>query len=585
MLILPATAPVDDAEVQAALMQYLPDTWRSVIEKDIDGSQALPILLDRNNTNLGRFSACRRVARTIFFGSAPTEGSQNKGISDSHIKLGCAQPGESVATFGDALRRLTDEATYLYLNDRRYWYTTQPSVTRVAQDRAAQYDEEDVFALLIKDYLKPELRGNNKGDFIGIHPCPDSPADIPDEETAIRLILIKPHYTHARNDQHSPARQEASKLLEWRGTSPRNYRNTLIFLAADRLRMDELQQMTRQYMAWKSIEEEREPLNLDAFQYHQAKTKREDTHSRILALIPEAYSWLLVPDQQDPKVKSDQLAEYRLPPQQGQGLLASNASRYLRNQELLVTQLAGVILRNELDKIPLWRGDHVHIKELAENFAKYVYLPRMKHQDVLLNAIRDGLQSTNWVKETFAYASGWDEDRQRYLNLQAGHAVNIIVDAHSLLVKPEIALAQMETEALEAEAKLKASSPSMAYTQSQEKVSPAVLERSGTTITSSQIQGSTPVVPAPIQVSAVPKEPQMHRFYGSATINERLMGRDAAQIMDEVVKHLVSLNGAKVKVTLEIQAEVPNGVPTDVVRTVKENCKTLRFEAYGFEQD
>ena len=233
LIILPASVPVDDANVQAALMQYLPDTWRSVIEKDIDGPQALPVLLDRNNTNLGRFSACRRIARTIFFGSAPTEGSQNKGTSDSYIKLGCAQPGESVATFGDALRRLTDEATYLYLNDRRYWYTTQPSVTRIAQDRAAQRDEEEVFALLIKDYLKAEQRGN-KGDFAGVHPCPDSGADITDEETAVRLILIKPHYTHARNDQHSPARQDATKLLDWRGTAPRNYRNTLTLCASCR---------------------------------------------------------------------------------------------------------------------------------------------------------------------------------------------------------------------------------------------------------------------------------------------------------------------------------------------------------------
>jgi hypothetical protein len=171
------------------------------------------------------------------------------------------------------------------------------------------------------------------------------------------------------------------------------------------------------------------------------------------------------------------------------------------------------------------------------------------------------------------------------VNLQAGYAVNIIVDAHCFLVKPEIALAQMETEALEAETKLKVSSQPMASMQSQERISPAVFERGGATITSSQVQGSTPVVPAPVQLFAVPEEAQMHRFYGSTTINERLMGRDAAQIMDEVVKHLVSLNGAKVKVTLEIQAEVPNGVPTDVVHTVKENCKTLRFEAFGFEQE
>ncbi|HEX3641869.1 MAG TPA: hypothetical protein VHV10_11310, partial [Ktedonobacteraceae bacterium] len=175
--------------------------------------------------------------------------------------------------------------------------------------------------------------------------------------------------------------------------------------------------------------------------------------------------------------------------------------------------------------------------------------------------------------------------RQRYVNLQAGHSVNIIVDAHSFLVKPEIALAQMATEALEAEAKLKVSSPSMAYTQSQERLSPVVLERGGATITSPQVQGSAPVVPVPVQLFPVPEEPQMHRFYGSASINEQRIGRDAAQIMDEVVKHLVSLNGAKVKVTLEIQAEVPNGVPTDIVRTVKENCHALHFETFGFEED
>jgi hypothetical protein len=81
------------------------------------------------------------------------------------------------------------------------------------------------------------------------------------------------------------------------------------------------------------------------------------------------------------------------------------------------------------------------------------------------------------------------------------------------------------------------------------------------------------------------KEPQMHRFYRSAIINKRRIGRDAPQIMDEVVKYLVNQKGAKVKGTFEIQVELPDGAPNDVVRTVKENCKTLLFEAFGFEQD
>jgi hypothetical protein len=47
-------------------------------------------------------------------------------------------PGESPAIFGDALRRLSGVATYLYQNGPRYWYSTQPTVTKLAEDRAEQ---------------------------------------------------------------------------------------------------------------------------------------------------------------------------------------------------------------------------------------------------------------------------------------------------------------------------------------------------------------------------------------------------------------------------------------------------------------
>ena len=124
LLIMPATVPVDDPRVQFELTRYLEDHWVPVIEKDVDGANSLPLALDRDNPNLGRYSACRRVARTIYMGSAPTQRAANRGIDDRQVKLGCVQPGEAVATFGDALRRLTDRATYLYVDGKRYWYST-----------------------------------------------------------------------------------------------------------------------------------------------------------------------------------------------------------------------------------------------------------------------------------------------------------------------------------------------------------------------------------------------------------------------------------------------------------------------------
>src|SRR6185295_359052 len=70
LLIMPASIPIDSHSVQSELAQYLEDPWVPVIEKDVDGPNSLPLNLDRSNPNLGRYSACRRVARTLYIGSA-----------------------------------------------------------------------------------------------------------------------------------------------------------------------------------------------------------------------------------------------------------------------------------------------------------------------------------------------------------------------------------------------------------------------------------------------------------------------------------------------------------------------------------
>ena len=137
-LILPANLSIDDSRVQFELTRYLPDNWVPVIEKDVDGQSALPQRLDGEIANLGKFSACRRVARTVYLGSAPAAGAAQRGLEDRCIKLGCVLPGESPAVFGDALRRLAAAATYLYQDGPRYWYDMRPTVTKLAEDRAEQ---------------------------------------------------------------------------------------------------------------------------------------------------------------------------------------------------------------------------------------------------------------------------------------------------------------------------------------------------------------------------------------------------------------------------------------------------------------
>src|SRR5205814_10693175 len=78
----------------------LDDHWVPVIEKDVDGSNSLPLNLDRENPNLGRYSACRRVSRTIYMGSAPTLRASHRGIEDrKSTRLNSSHLGISYAVF------------------------------------------------------------------------------------------------------------------------------------------------------------------------------------------------------------------------------------------------------------------------------------------------------------------------------------------------------------------------------------------------------------------------------------------------------------------------------------------------------
>lgn len=555
LLIMPGAVPIDDGSVQYELKTYLEDNWGPVIESDVDGPNSLPLRLDRENPNLGRYSASRRVARALYLGSAPTLRTSHRGLEDRSLKLACVQPGESPAVFGDALRRLTDQATHLYVDGQRYWFSTQPSVTRLAQDRAAQYErredevDEDIIAR-IKD------NASRRDDFAAVHVAPDSTGVIPDEREA-RLVILGPRHAHTSKTDDSTARAFTGELLDKRGNDQRHYRNALVFLAPDKARLADLRQAVRQYLAWKSIEDEKVSLNLDAFQSKQAEAKRTSAEEAVRARIPEAFCWLLVPVQPDPKADKIEWQEVRL---QGQDPLPVRAARKLKNEELLVVQLAGTRLKHELDRIPLWRGDSVKIKELAENFAKYLYLPRLKNTEVLTDAIRDGLGLLTWPSETFGYAEGFDAAKSRYKGLQAGRAVRVVLNADTVLVKPDVAEKQLDEDQKPTSGPGPHPSP----------------EGDGG---DQMPPGPRPPGPQPVAGSARPT-----RFYGTVTLNPEKMREEAGKVADAIVQHLASLMGSKVDVTLEIHAEVPDGVPEHAERTVLENASTLKFKNKGFER-
>jgi len=323
--------------------------------------------------------------------------------------------------------------------------------------------------------------------------------------------------------------------------------------------LQDLDEAARRYLAWESILAEKEALDLPQHQVRQAETQKTAADGAVTARLPETYQWLLVPVQTSPQAA----VEWQSARLSGQDALAVRASKKLRSDELLITGFAATRLRMELDRVPLWRGDHVGIKQLIEDFGRYLYLPRLREPAVLLEAIRLGLRLLTWSQDSFAYAESFDEVASRYRGLRCGEMVNISADNMSgLVIRPDVALKQHEAE--------------------KAPVSTAPAKQAGG------------VVSGPAEgvltsgTTGVPGEGgarRLKRFHGTVNLDPARVGRDAGRIADEVISQLSGLVGSSVKVTLEIEAAIEAGAPENVVRTVTENSRTLKFTTHGFEEE
>ena len=285
--------------MQSELTRYLSDNWAPIIEKDVDGPNSLPLKIDAEQPNLGKLHATRRVARTIYLGSAPTAAAAHRGLEDRRVKLGCVMPGESPAVFGDALRRLAAGGD-LPLSGRtarlvrhaadRHQARRRPR--RAAQARSRQGGAGAGRAAARRSAAGPAT----------------SPASIRCRARAPTCPTIStrgwsccPPSIRTRKEPGSAAETAARAILESRGNTPRLYRNTLVFLAADKVRLQDLDEALRKFLAWESILAEKETLNLDPHQVRQAETQKQAADGAVTARLPETYQWLLVPEQAKPQ--------------------------------------------------------------------------------------------------------------------------------------------------------------------------------------------------------------------------------------------------------------------------------------------
>lgn len=552
-LIMPGSLPLHHGDTRNDIVAYLPQGWDPVLEKDIDGERSEAQRMDTENTRFGSCQACRRVARSIFLGSAPSAGLGNtvmaRGIEDKRIFLGAIQPGMAVGTFKDALSRLNDKLYYLNSGNDRFWFDTRPNLRREMEERKQRLMREDSTPF-IKEALRGLLRGTNVD---GQHIFSAS-GDIPDDEQ-LRLVVFPPIAAYSKTVDCS-ALDEARAFLQNRGEQPRTHRNRLLFLAPDFDNATRLLDCTRTALAWKSIENDSldEKLNLDQYQIKQVRASLKTAELTAHRAVVEAFRWLLIPYE---KLESpgEIIWEIQSIPS-GNETLAPAIDRLLRENEYVIDAWAPVHLAKELELF--WKtGETISALKVWQDCCKYVYLPRLRSRNVFTQT----LSKSTECRDFFSIAQG--EINGTFVGFAFGTPTLVFLDESTLLIKLDRAL-DYEKSLL----------------PKPDHGDPVPLPPHG----GDGHEGGTSDGggnPDPFPPPSNQKMPT--RYYGAVVLDPLTGHGDAQGIFNELIQHLAAKANGCIRVTLEVEANNAEGFDVKLQRTVRENGNTLGFHLNDFE--
>ncbi|MBN1128503.1 MAG: ATP-binding protein [Chitinispirillaceae bacterium] len=555
LMILPGSLPLYDSSSRNELTYYLPAGWDPVLEKDIDGERAETTELENKETRFGAINAARRVARTLFLGSAPSSITMKtgaRGLDRARVLLGCIQPGQASAIYSDALNRLADRLHYLNSSGdkaqdaTRFWFDTRANLRREMEDRKKRFDDKNEVRGKMGEVLKKISGGTTFFD--GCHIFTPH-ADVPDD-SALRLVFLPPEQFYTRDD----TRTAFDAVLEYvrnNGTKPRYRSNRLVFLAPDHGSLARLRDCIRTALAWGSIVDDvkNERLNIDQIQKRQAEKELQIAEEVLPRVARECFKWLLCPVQNTATDPKPAIEVY--PISTTGSSLSNELERICREHELVITVWSPIHLRTKLKEL-YWKPDKPFISAMAfwDDSMRYLYLPRFKSRGILEQALIKGAAGKDFFGTAYAH------DKGSFDGFKLGDP-NIQLDDTLLLIEPDAA----------------------------KKYAASLITPPAAPVPLFVAHPQTPMgaIPESSTQQSLNGVPKAHTFIGTVGVNAATAKVRLTQIAEEVITILAGDAQAEVKVTVEISATYPHGVSDQIKRAVSENSTSLGFNNRTWE--
>jgi predicted AAA+ superfamily ATPase len=550
-MILPGDVPLTDDKVRTNVLLPIVEGYDAVIAKEVAGDVSKPAQIEARSPSVGKNKAVTRAATALFMATSP-HGSTNRGMEIARLRMACAVPGEQPSQFSEALRRLGENAAYLYSAGENYWFSPIASLNQEAEDRAKAFSAAEVEAEIIT-LIRAEEKHRGMG-FLRVHGAPDDPLGVEDAYEAA-LVLLPPSAWQRGRDPDTPAMKLAADIVEHRGPGQRRNRNRLAFLAPDQAALEDIQNVVRKRLAWASIvRDARGLLQLPPAQEDDAKKKLAEQETAAVNAVRRGWKHLILPQEVQPG-SANVARGFDLEPvaltnrANDPEPLAQLAWKKCEADGLIVSRLG--VLDNDLKKVWQASQPHVAVRQLRDWFVQYPYLSKLRDPQVLAKAITEALARAD---AKYAIADRFDDAKGEYVGLQVGRLVEINLNSEMVLVRCEVAEAH--------------------------------LAKQGTQVMAggSGVAGQGPLVaqqqPRGAAVTA-PLRPR--RFYAKVTLDPNRPTPLVSNIAQSILSELDRVRGTTITLTLDIHAETGQGFPEDVESVVRDNATSLRITDFGFE--
>lgn len=563
-LIMAGSLPLDDTQVRDALVRVLenPRAWNAIIDAEIDGKDSVPAQKDTENVSFNGKNPCRRAARAIMLGSAPSSGdsasSLVRGISVSNIMLCTVFPDEGNSLISNAITALRASLTYLYSSgtmDERLYFDVHPTLRKTATERTRQFERDDKKMELfdeIERRLKTLRSSSANGAFEVVCVCPPSPSVVYDEKRT-RLVIMRPSQTFSRVLHEDCSAVAAAKdILNSKGEgSQRTYRNTLLFLCC--IDGDDtyirLLHTAAEYLAWQTIKAdcEREAITIDSKQEREMRRSYETANSDVDTAIDAAYCALLCPSSDGNN--NFKWTEYDTVHVADENII-KRAHTTARSVGVLASSNFGIeALVADIQSPIIGKDGSIEAGELERIYFSYCYMQRLSSPALLYDAIKSAAE-----QRKIAIADA--KDGNIYTNLRMGSAVGSVTPA-TLVVRADTAqkqLAQNKGQDDEDEDKTNPHGPDT-IPENHENTTPFALSTKA-----------------------------YKQFYLNFKLDNSNIKEQFLKYADEILKHIANKEGVKTQIFLNVQSEAKDGFDESTQMILTENCNTLGISDYGFEE-